>query len=281
MKGLIALDIDGTITTENCELEGAVADYFAHLHSEGWNFLFVTGRHFGRGLQLLSALTFPYYFAPHNGAIAVEMPDKRVLLRHYLDRTVLPTMEDVCRGEESHFVIYGGYGQGDNCYFCPGRFSPYWQRYLTERCAMSGEIWTALESYAEMPLDEFAAVKCFGNRQLGERLAAKIEQQAGLHAPLIRDPFGADVYVIQGVNSAISKGNTALALREMLMAGKPIIAAGDDFNDLSMLAIANIAIVMGTAPPELMKYGDIIAPPASELGIITALRAAVIRERLI
>ena len=54
-----------------------------------------------------------------------------------------------------------------------------------------------------------------------------------------------------------------------------VIAAGDDYNDEPMLEAADIKVVMATAPADLLSKADIIAPAASEDGIICGLEAAI------
>ena len=44
MKGIIALDIDGTITVEHHSIEPEVVRYLSGLAAEGWKMIFITGR---------------------------------------------------------------------------------------------------------------------------------------------------------------------------------------------------------------------------------------------
>jgi hydroxymethylpyrimidine pyrophosphatase-like HAD family hydrolase len=54
-----------------------------------------------------------------------------------------------------------------------------------------------------------------------------------------------------------------------------VIAAGDDYNDESMLKVADVKVVMATAPQDLLLKADVVAPAASEEGIIAGLEAAI------
>jgi hydroxymethylpyrimidine pyrophosphatase-like HAD family hydrolase len=54
-----------------------------------------------------------------------------------------------------------------------------------------------------------------------------------------------------------------------------VIAAGDDNNDVSMFLAADICIAMASAPEHLRNAADIIAPKASEMGIIQGLQQAI------
>jgi hydroxymethylpyrimidine pyrophosphatase-like HAD family hydrolase len=42
-----------------------------------------------------------------------------------------------------------------------------------------------------------------------------------------------------------------------------------------MLAIANLKVVMATAPEDMLLNADVVAPPAEHLGIIEGLMKAI------
>ena len=274
MKGTIALDIDGTLT-DNLHLPANVIAYLKTLADNGWRLVFITGRTFKSGYPYLKGLPFVYYLAVQNGAIILEMPGKRILSKKYLDRSIIQGMDNICKGESSDFVVYSGFENEDQCYFRPQNFSEELLGYLNQRIHSYQEIWHPLNSYDEMMLDNFPSFKCFGLYSSASLLSKKIESELGLHAPLIRDPFSPGYYVVQATHREINKG---FALKELIAStgerGK-VIAAGDDYNDEPMLEAADIKIVMSTAPDDLLKKADIIAPAASEEGIICGLEAAI------
>jgi hydroxymethylpyrimidine pyrophosphatase-like HAD family hydrolase len=108
MKGLISLDIDGTITVESQPISAEVAQFFQTLYQEGWRFVFITGCTFQWGHRVLECLTFPHYFAVQNGAIILKMPEKQIVDKKYLHKEVIPVMEKIFHGEDTDFVIYAG-----------------------------------------------------------------------------------------------------------------------------------------------------------------------------
>ncbi len=57
---------------------------------------------------------------------------------------------------------------------------------------------------------------------------------------LIRDPFNEKYFVAQATHPEVSKGQALSDLKEFLSYSGRTIAAGDDYNDLSMLAKADI-----------------------------------------
>ncbi len=279
MKGIIALDIDGTITTECHEISPEVIAYFNSLAVAGWRFIFITGRTFQWGFDVVRLMPFPCHFAVQNGAIIFSMPEQKIVAKKYITSSIFPLMEKICDGEPSDFVVFAGYEYDDKCFFRPRHFEASLLDYIHQRAAALKEVWIPLNSYSELPLLEFASVKCFGQHESAIRIAQRIEELLGLHVPLIRDPFNHFFYVIQATHPQTNKGAVVKDFKNMSGISGPVIAAGDDNNDISMLEMADVKIVMQTAPQPMLLMADLIAPPAVENGIIQGLEQAIMRCR--
>jgi HAD superfamily hydrolase (TIGR01484 family) len=275
MKGIIALDIDGTITAEHHALPDRVVDFFVSLVREGWRLIFITGRTFSWAYAVLKFVPVAYEVAVQNGAILIQMPARTILAKRYLDRSIFPGMDAICEKESSDYVIYAGFEKEDRCFYRPRNFSKELLHYLEARVVALEEDWQAVDSFSDLGISEFPSVKCFGLKESAERLACTIESLLGLHVPLVRDPFNENYYVAQATHAGIHKGQ---ALRDMVALTKnegAIIAAGDDNNDRSMLAEADVKVVMETAPQDMIDRADVVAPPASHFGIVRGLREAI------
>ena len=97
-----------------------------------------------------------------------------------------------------------------------------------------------------------------------------------LHVPPVKDPFKEGYFVAQATHPLVNKGQALQSFKSAIAAFPPlVIAAGDDENDRSLLAVADVKIVMGSAPYSLLKIADIVAPPATEDGIIAGLETAL------
>lgn len=275
MKGYIALDIDGTVTAETHELEQGVIDALHDLFKEGWKFIFITGRPFKWGYRTLEILPFPYALAVQNGAVLLDMPSKKILFRSYLTAEILPCLEAFCQKEQTDFVIYSGFENEDACFYRPGSLPPAILSYVLKRKEALNESYLSVGAFSELSLPYFSSVKFFAPKDQAARIGHELEQGLKLHAPCNRDPFDPGFYVVQATHPDATKG---CALKKFVQLDKwagPIIAAGDDSNDKSMLREAHVKVVMENAPDELLKMADIIAPHARCNGIIQGLQQAV------
>lgn len=277
-KGLIALDIDGTLTADKHSIPSKVIEYLQTLEREGWAFIFITGRPFEWAHMTLQALPFPFLFAVQNGAILIEMPSKNIWQSHYLTPDLIPRLESICINHHTDFVIYTGCENNDLCYYRKTHFSSEMCAYLMQRKKFLVEKWVEIASFDDLPISFFTALKSFATEVQAQQLSIEIEKQLGLHAPPIRDPFAPNYYIIQATHTLASKGRALQEVLKQSQFKRPVIAAGDDNNDYGMLQAADVKIVMANAPQKLLEIADIIAPPASENGLLQGLSQAL--ERL-
>lgn len=275
VQGIIALDIDGTLTAQTHALEQEVHEALYELHHTGWNFIFITGRPFHWGFETLRPLLFPYALAVQNGALLLQMPEQNILCRQYIERNLLPLLEVLCRDEQTDFVIYTGFENDDRCFYRPARLPPPILAYTLERTKTLREKWISLDDFSGLPVPYIASIKFFAPAEQASRISRWLEKHMGLHASPIRDPFNAEYFVVQATHQMATKGSVLQHYIHMTGAAGPIIAAGDDYNDRSMLELANVKVVMADAPFEILKMADVIAPPAHQNGIIQGLVEAI------
>ncbi len=275
VQGIIALDIDGTVTAEAEHIPPDVIQFLHSLYQKGWQVIFITGRPFQWGMRSLQRLPFPYAVAVQNGALLVEMPAEKILARKYLSHADISNMEVICSQHHTDFVVYGGYENQDHCYYRPKKFPSNVLEYVQKRTAQLGEKWQPMQTFEHLPTSSFASFKCFAKERAAFLLSEQIEQELALHAPLIRDPFSTDYFVVQVTHPDATKGAALQEYVKLKGIKTPVIAAGDDLNDYSLLKAATIKIAMSNAPQKLLSIADIVAPPASEQGIIEGLTKAL------
>jgi hydroxymethylpyrimidine pyrophosphatase-like HAD family hydrolase len=271
MKGILACDIDGTLTDSPFHMPEKVAKALHRAYDAGWSIIFITGRPYVWGVRPLQVLDFPYYLAVINGANLIEMPVGKLIEEKLIPSTRLGPLDKKCAELHTDYVCYTGFSGNDVVYYRPQRFVAGQQTYLERRAQGLGETWIAVEGFSELPVTSFASVKCFGDATLCAELAKTMEFEVGLHVPVIRDPFNNAHYVAQATDKHCTKGETLRHFVQLKGNGGPIIAAGDDFNDISMLKEADIRIVMATAPREVISLATVVAPAASQGGLADAL----------
>ena len=271
MKGLIAFDIDGTLTHRLDWIDPKVVHFLKELVEEGWQIAFLTGRIFMFAERILKYFDFPYTVAVQNGADILDMPSKKLLQKNYFSCEILPDIEQAYQGQKEDFIIYAGIEKGDFCYYRPERFSKKVLEYLRMLESLSDK-WHSSNFIFEKGTC-FPLIKSFGEKNAMQNLYEQLKENQAIEVSIIRDPIDPKLYLNLITDRNASKGHTLQFLREYFKSPL-VIAAGDDHNDLKMLKQADIAIAIETAPEEVLKLADITAKPAEKLGIIAAVKEA-------
>lgn len=273
MKGIIAFDIDGTLTHRLDWIDPKVVEFLKELAAQEWQLAFLTGRIFSFAWQILHHFPFPYLLAVQNGADILEMPSKKSLKRNYLSSQIVPHIEEVYQGQREDFIIYAGIDRGDFCYFRPGRFSKPMLEYLEVLQTLSAAKWQ-VSDFIFKKGTHFPLIKAFGEKPGMEKLHCELKIHPELEVSMIRDPIDPKLYLNLITHAEAGKGKVIQFIRDYFQPPL-VIAAGDDHNDLKMLKEADLAIAIETAPPNVLAEADLFAKPAKELGIIKAVQEAI------
>ena len=274
----IALDIDGTITDIDHFIPDSVALYFQQLYREGWQFVFITGRIFSFALMTLNKLTFPYLLALQNGAELLDMPGKQCIHRSYLNFSIIPLLDELYKEQEDDFLIYVGYDKGDYAYFRPDRFTAKMLAYLKKLERVSAKPWKAVNSFEQCGKIQFPLIKCIGSRDVLELLDQQLQPlkvSQKIKTTIICDPISQYFYFALITCKDADKGKAIQKFMEHFSLKRPLITAGDDYNDIPLFQQGDVCIAMDGSPEPLQNLAHIIAPPAHKKGIIEGLQNAI------
>ena len=277
VKGIIALDIDGTLVTQHQPLSPNLASFLGDVHAEGWVILFATGRTIRWSMEHLASLPFPFYLAPYNGACLFSFPQKEVIASALLDHSDVMKLSAFIGLFGA--VIYEAGGE-ERIFYTARRFSGMILEHLRSRQEQQKEEWIAIDTLSRLPRIRVAGVRFFLSPEAALMLGETITDTTSLLAPTMKDAFNTDLRVIQVTAPGASKGQSLRALRKHYPEVKAI-AAGDDMNDIDLLEEADIGIAMASAPDALKKVSTLVAPSSGEDPIIEALRQAIAKNEVV
>lgn len=277
IKGLLAIDIDGTLTAVRDELSVDVVAFLQELHTSGWKLLFVTGRTLDWSTRLLETLPFDFYLSVFNGAYTLEYPKKNIIKKCFLPFEHIFQVVNLVKNEDVGIAFYGAPDRFNKSFLYRNNASHVLSNHLMARAKAVCETWTEIDSVMDLPTDSFASMRLFCLPHTAKKIGYLIEDTTKLHAPMMKDSYDDCFSVVQVTHKDVSKGH---ALQHILNHhGKlhPIIACGDDYNDISMLKKADVAVVMATAASDVLSLADIIAPAAVDNGIIQGIKHAILK----
>ena len=276
-KGLIAIDIDGTLTAVRDGLSQDVIEYLHDLSTSGWKLLFVTGRTLDWSIKLLANLPFAFYLSVFNGAYTISWPEKVLVKKCFLSFERAFQVVNLVRDEDVGIAFYGAPDKQNKSFLYRKFASHVLVNHLLARAKGVCETWSEVDNVMDLPLDTFASVRLFCLPHTAKKIGPIIEKTTTLHAPMMKDSFDDCFSVVQVTHSDVSKGHALQSVLNHIGKAEKVIACGDDYNDISMLDKADIAVVMASAPGEVLRMADIIAPHAKDNGIIQGLKQALTR----
>ncbi|MCP5492009.1 MAG: HAD family phosphatase [Chlamydiales bacterium] len=273
-QGLIALDIDGTLTDGSRLIPDQVVNYLHGLHDSGWQIALITGRMYSFAKRAIANMNFPYYLGIQNGADILSMPEEKRIDRAYLQDGILDHLDQLYTDLETDYLIYSGYEKGDFCYWRPEKFPEQMHPYLDKLQKLSDAPWQKRNGI-DSP---FPLIKCVGSYASMHPIEEKLQGYPGIATSLISDPVSDGFYHLILITHELGqKGGALKRIAKLCDIKGPIIAAGDDANDIPMFKEADIAIVMGGAPEHVTAHGTIMAPPSTEMGIISGIEQALLQ----
>lgn len=276
MKGIIASDIDGTLTDKSHVIPFEVARYLEKLHQEGWVICLITGRMFAFAKESLIHLKFPYFLALQNGAEILSMPDKEILFQNFLTKEDLIEIERISEKEgEEDFIVYSGYERGDFCYYRRSRFSLSMLTYLERLKATTQEVWQEIELMEEITQESFPLIKYLGTKKQLKKIEERLKKLDRFSLSVLVDTLDKSLYILLITAKVANKGKAIRFLMNKMGWQGPLIAAGDQSNDIPLFLEADHTIAMEDGDEELKQHADIIANPGAEMGIISALEKVI------
>lgn len=273
--GLITLDIDGTLTDNSHTIPDAVVDYLCYLYDEGWEVVLLTGRSLSYAKHSFENISFPVYIGVQNGADVIYLDENRNVLQTYIPKTEIDEVLTHLDQDDVEVFVYSGHERGDFCYFRKDGLSREMVRYVDKLQTLSDAPWVPIHSFQDIPQNGVPLIKAVGPKNLLNASDGRLQQMPQIAHSIIADPIFTNTHLCLITHSLATKGNAAQNMKDLLRIDGPHIAAGDDRNDISMLSIADRAIVMETAPHDMHAMGDVVAKPATECGIIDALSTVI------
>jgi Cof subfamily protein (haloacid dehalogenase superfamily) len=268
---LVALDVDGTLTTSRHEITPAVRAAVSRALSRGLEVVLATGRRYRDVLGIAVELGITRPLVTASGALVKEPRTHRTLARSRFADTVLPAVLATIVDSGHEAVVYtDSFAEGFDFLWRgterPGAgLAEYldWNRHLAR---------TAPDLLENPPADIFAGF-AFGSRPamlaLEERLLERFGRNVSVH--VIRSPRYRD-WLCEVAPGGVTKWSGVAAIAERL--GVPagaICAVGDDMNDLPMLAAAGIGVAMANAVEPVLRAARAVAPSNDEDGLATLL----------
>ncbi len=269
---LIAVDIDGTLLNPQFQISPLDLAALRRADSLGIEVILVTGRRHSFALPIAQQLGFDLWLISSNGAVT------RSLAGETFHRDLLP--QDTCRklvGVMREFrgqtvVTFDAVGKGAIVVEHLRELEGSIQRWLEKNLDYI-EFVIPIEN--ALTADPIQAMFC-GPVALMQQALGVLET-CGLPITVLRTEYpGRDLSIVDILNAGCSKGHALERwVKHRKITREQVMAVGDNYNDIEMLAFAGQPFIMGNASPELLGRGWTRTRSNAENGVAAAIEVAL------
>ena len=276
---LLAVDIDGTLLNPQIQISDTDMAALRRAHSEGVEVILVTGRRHRFALPIAEQLGFDLWLISSNGAVTRSLGGETF----HRDLLPLETCRKLCEAMREFrgntVLTFDIEGKGAIVLERMDELTGSIQRWLEKHLEFIEFVVPLERSLTTDPVQIMFCGPIARMRQALDRLAVcGVEKDI----TVLRTEYPLrDLSIVDVLNQGCSKGH-ALE-RWAKYRGIPreqVMAIGDNYNDIEMLAFAGVPFIMGNASEELRGRGWPVTLANDQNGVAAALEQVLGRARV-
>jgi Cof subfamily protein (haloacid dehalogenase superfamily) len=267
---LLAVDIDGTLLNPQFQISEADLAALRRAHEEGIEVVVVTGRRHTFALPIVQQLGFDLWLISSNGAITRSLTGEtyhRDLLPAETCRRLCAAMQEF-RGNT--VLTFDKEVKGAIVLEHMQDLTASIQRWLEKNLQYIDFVVPIEESLTTDPVQ---AMFCGPLARMHEALAALATGGLEKETTALRTEYPIrDLSIVDVLNKGCSKGHALERwAKHRAIPREQVMAIGDNYNDVEMLAFAGAPFIMGNAVEELRRPGWTVTLPNDQNGVAAAI----------
>ena len=274
---LLAIDIDGTLLNSQFHISQADLEALRQAHESGVEVLLVTGRRHTFALPIAQQLGFPLWLISSNGAVTRSLAGDsfhRDLLPVETCRQLCSTMQQF-RGNT--VVTFDKESKGALVLERMDELTISIRRWLEKNLQFIEFVVPIEDALITEPVQ---AMFCGPIARMGEVLNSLESSGLKDRITVLRTEYPLrDLSIVDVLNRNCSKGHALerWARHRGIPRGQ-VMAIGDNYNDVEMLAFAGVPFIMGNASHELKTWGWPVTLSNDENGVAAAIEQVLGKE---
>jgi Cof subfamily protein (haloacid dehalogenase superfamily) len=277
---MLAVDIDGTLLNSQFHISAVDIDALRRAHESGIEVLLVTGRRHTFALPMAHQLGFDLWLISSNGAVT------RSLHGESFHRDLLPvqTCLQLC-GTMREFrgntvITFDKESKGALVLERMDELTVSIQRWL-EKNMQFIEFVVPIED--ALVSDPVQAMFCGPIARMQEALSRLDGSGLKDKITIVRTEYPLrDLSIVDVLNRDCSKGHAVERwARHRGFAREQVMAIGDNYNDVEMLAFAGLPFIMGNASEELRAQGWPVTLSNDENGVAAAIEQVLGKTKVL
>lgn len=262
-KILFVSDLDGTLLQPDARLSAETVRLLNQSIASGKLFTIATARTPATVAPILKDVNINIPAIVMTGAAQWIPGTHDFSSVKYMDPDVVRSLVEAYRREKSPIFLFTLEDGVLNIYHIGGKLNDLEQAFVEERLTSSYKRFHLDPDGKEILPDDLSKTVIFYGMQppaiarRGYEAALKIP---GCRPQIYHDLYGPEIALIDDFAPEATKANAVLELAGRLGADR-IVAFGDNINDLPMLRVADTAVAVENALPEVKEAADIVIGP--------------------
>ena len=267
---LLAVDIDGTLLNPEFQISEADMAALRRVHKQGIEIIVVTGRRHTFALPIVQQLGFDLWLISSNGAIT------RSLAGETFHRDFLPagTCRKLCHAMHDFrgntVLTFDVETKGAIVLERMDELTASIQRWLEKNLQYIDFV---IPIERSLTTDPVQAMFCGPIERMHQALKALSRSGLENQITVLRTEYPIrDLSIVDILNHGCSKGHALerwATYRDIPR--EQVMAIGDNYNDIEMLAFAGLPFIMGNASEELRRNGWAVTRSNAESGVAAAI----------
>lgn len=268
-KILYATDLDGTLLGPDARLSESGARLYRRLIDEGVMLTFITARSPATIAPILEPAGATLPGVAMTGC-AIWNPATRLyedVIYHRADdvRRII----DICAREDFSPFVYTMRPGGNHIdvYHSAPQLSALEHKFVNDRTLNDLK---SFNLYMPAPDDTASCTLLFfgmGSPDKVQAVAEAIRRETGCAASCYPDTYNPGVMLLEVFATGVTKANGLLRLKKMLGADE-VVVFGDNLNDIPMFGVADRAVAVANAHPEVKEAADLVIGPNTDDAVL-------------
>lgn len=261
---LVALDLDGTLLGPNLEVHPEDRKAIAAAQQAGVHVTIATGRAFPPTREFARDLGITTPLICHQGGLIQDPETGEVLFEATIPTDLYEEAVALAEAQDLDFSAYAG----NEIFLRDLRHPP---AFYEQWFALPRRVVDNLRELPHAP-NKFLIT---ATRDEADRIEAAWKAHFNGRLQIVRS----HPLFVEGTPLGVSKGDALARLaRHLGVPRDAVVAVGDNDNDRSMIRWAGLGVAMATAPEDLQREADVVAPSQAEGGVAWVIRKFVLGE---
>lgn len=263
MKTLYATDLDGTLLDPTAHLSKYSAEILNRLKNEGALITFVTARTPATVEPILSAALPNLPGVAMTGATLWNPTTRKYEMVTYHHRSDVIAILDICRHHGVTPFVYTLPKGGNTLmvYHEAPILSKLEAKFVEDRTLNDLKSFSLSQGVPDESKDIVVLFFAMGDPQSIRHTANDIIAHTECYASWYPDTYHPGVALLEVFKEGVSKAEGLELLRREVGADR-VVAFGDNLNDIPMLQVADVAVAVDNAYPDVKKAADVVIGPS-------------------